>query len=66
MDRLAKKNTKTKPIIKESFSTIWIPQFEINYHYYDQRFQTHTDKTQNEKAKQLQFQFDFTGDAEEP
>ena len=24
----------------------------------------HTDKTQNENAKQFQFQFDFTGDAE--
>ena len=64
VDRLAKKNTKTKQKIKESCTTIGSNNLKLTITNTIKDFK-HTDKTQNENAKQFQFQFDRTGDTAE-
>ena len=62
--QVSKKNTKTKQKIKESCTTIGSNNLKLTITNTIKDFK-HTDKTQNENAKQFQFQFDRTGDTAE-
>ena len=63
VDRLAKKTQKQNQK-KESCTTIGSNNLKLTITNTIKDFK-HTDKTQNENAKQFQFQFDRTGDTAE-